>query len=157
VNYFNILWLVYGAGVAFLAAIAGIIRLCGHRGRAFRAFLVAPGAGLIVFWLTLGVYLLLVPIPIAPPHHLQDDNDLLSIFAEIWSFIFDNLAPNLTYKLGLYFDPVLYGALSIPIAFIASFYFPFRTAGVTSTPSASTPSATSPASSAAAAKSETGS
>jgi hypothetical protein len=123
-NYLNPLWLAYGVGILVLAAIGGIIRLCGRRGKAYRAFLAAATSGIVIFCFTYALYIELVPVPVPPPHHGHSDDDLLSIFGAIWSFLFDRAAPYIAYYLGLYCDPVIYGAASIPIAFIASLFFP---------------------------------
>ena len=150
-TYFNILWVAYGLGLLFLAAVAGIIRLCGHRGKWFRAFLVAPAAGFVIFWLTHFIYLLVVKVPVAPTPRSHEAGDFLVMLYNLYSFLFEGLAPSVSYKLGLYFDPVIYGGISIPIAFIASFYFPI------STPADAVVSAKRPASASRAGKSETGS
>jgi len=150
VTYFNILWIAYWLGLGFLAAIAGIIRLCGHRGKVFRAFWVAPAAGLVVFWPTHLIYLLVVKVPVAPTPHSHEEGDFLVMLCNLYSFLFEGLAPSVAYKLGLYFDPVIYGGLSIPIAFIASFFFP-----LSSKPAGAVASAKRPASVSATGKSGT--
>jgi hypothetical protein len=150
VTYFNILWIAYWLGLAFLAAIAGIIRICGHRGKAFRAFLVAPAAGFVIFWLTHLVYLLVVKVPGPAPHQSHEEGDFLIMLYNLYSFLFEGLAPAMAYKLGLYFDPVIYGGISIPIAFISSFFFP-----LSSTPAGAVAGEKRPASVSAAGKSGT--
>jgi len=126
VNYFNILWLAYGLGLLFLAAIGGLIQLCGHRGKTSRAFLVAAVVGLAVFWLTHLIYLLVVKVPPAPSHRDHEAGDFLVMLYNLYSFLFEGLASSFAYKVGLYFDPVLYGGLATIIAFIASFFFRFQ-------------------------------
>jgi hypothetical protein len=129
VNYLNILWLAYGAGLLALLAIAGFIHLCGHHGKTFRAFLVAPAAGFIVFWLTHAIYLLVVKVPVAPSHRDHEPGDFVVMLYNVYSFLFEGLAPSLAYKIGLYCDPILYGGLATITAFIASFFFACRPPG----------------------------
>jgi len=126
VNYFNILWLAYGLGLLVLAAVGGLIQLCGFRGKTSRAFLVAAISGFAAFWLTHLLYLLLVPIPVAPSPKAHEAGDFAVMLYNLYSFLFANLAPSITYKLGLYFDPVLYGGLVSFIGLFASFFFPYR-------------------------------
>lgn len=122
----NPLWLAYGAGLALIAAIGGIIILCGGRGKAPRAFFAAAGAGCAVFWMTLAIYLLVVPVPVAPSHRDHDPGDLLVMLYNLWNLLFVGAANSFSYWFGLYFQPVIYGTLSIPVAFGGSFFLPHQ-------------------------------
>ncbi len=112
---------------------------------------MAAATGLVVFWLTHLLYLLTVKVPAGPTHRDHEAGDFLAMLSNLYSLLFEGVAPAISYKLGLYCDPILYGGLSLFIAFIVSFFFPCRP----STPASASPSATAPASAAAAGRNET--